>query len=191
MSLLYHAYFVKTQESKAKLQEKFSQVDLIPESEWIVCNLSDDYSDELFDPEIYLTTKISLQFGEVVFICVDTSNDQLDYEHSKEGILLRKMCWLSDGCQSTWACIEGEIEEWENNIIFSEENFAKTIEIIKYDENLQFLPEEHFLQKQKELRAIWDEKQYLIGENLPLGDATIGIAIQNFFGIKMPSSFEQ
>ncbi|MDZ8051792.1 MAG: hypothetical protein RMX68_027780 [Aulosira sp. ZfuVER01] len=191
MSLFYHAYFIKTQEPTTKLKEKFFRVDSIPESEWILCDLSNDYSDGIFEPGIYLTKEISLQFGEAIFICVDTSNDQLDYEHSKEGIILRKLCWLSDGCQSTWTWIEGEMEEWENNIIFSEENFDRTIETIKYDENLQLLSEEQFLQKQKELRSIWDERQYVLEENLPLGDATIGIAIQDFFGIKMPSYFEE
>jgi hypothetical protein len=142
----------------------------------------------LFEPGVYFTKDISVEFGETIFIGVDTSNDQFDYEHSQAGIVIRKLSWISDGCQSKWGWVEGDTEEWENNTIFSEDNFAKTIEMSKYDDHLQLLPEDEFLQKQQEIRSLWENKQYLLDENLPLCDATIGIAIQNFFGIKMPIS---
>ncbi|BAY65141.1 hypothetical protein NIES22_52430 [Calothrix brevissima NIES-22] len=188
MSLFYNSFFIKTQESVTKLQEKFSRVETFSESEWIVCNFHQDYINGLFEPGFYFTPDISLEFAETIFISVETSNDQFEYEHSQAGNIIRKLSWLSDGCQSTWAWLEGENEEWEKQIIFSENNFAKTLEMVKYDDNLELLPEEQLLGKQQELRVIWENQQYLLDEKLPLGDATIGIAIQNFFGIKIPIS---
>lgn len=189
MSIFYNAYFVKTQESETTLKEKFGRVDVMPESEWIVCNFGDRYATGLFEPGTYFTKDISFQFGEAIFICVDTRNDQLEYEHSKEGIILRKVCWLSDGSQSTWAWVEGEREAWEDATLFSADNFARARELIKYDEHLEILAEERFLQKEQELQLIWDQRQYVLGDKWPLGDATIGMAIQKFFGLQVPSSF--
>ncbi|WP_156120553.1 hypothetical protein [Neosynechococcus sphagnicola] len=127
-----------------------------------------------------------MQFGETIFICVDTSNDQLEYEHSKEGNILRKLCWSFDGCQSTWEWVEGEPEPWEDLALFSEENFDRAREIFKYNEHLELLAPEELLAKEKDLRTIWDHRQYMLGDQWPLGDATIGISIQKYFGLKSP-----
>lgn len=186
MSVFYNAYFLKTEASAATIKEKFGRVDLLPESAWIVCNFDDGYADDVFDPGHYFTKEISRQFGEAIFICVDTSNDQFEYEHSRNGEILRKLCWLSDGSQSTWGWVEGEREEWEETAIFSEENFARAIELIRYDEHLAFLPEAEFLRKKQELRSIWEERRYVLNDKWPLGDATFGMVIQQFFGLKTP-----
>lgn len=188
MSIFYSAYFLKTQASAAMLKEKFGRVDALPESAWIVCDFGDSYADGVFEPGSYFTKALSAQFGEAIFICVDTSNDQLEYEHSRNGEILRKLCWLSDGSQSTWGWVEGEREAWEDTTIFSEANFDRAVELIKYDEQLAYLPEDQFLQKKQELRLIWDQRQYVLEDKWPLGDATLGMAVQQFFGLKLPNS---
>ncbi len=186
MSVFYNAYFVKTPVSETKLKEKFSRVDVMPESEWIVCDFGDRYPTGIFEPGAYFTKEISAQFGETIFVCVDTRNDQFEYEHSQSGAILRKLCWLSDGSQSTWALVEGEREAWEDEILFAEANFARARELIKYDEHLALVTGELLRQKEQELRVIWENRQYILNGKWPLGDATIGMAIQKFFGLKVP-----
>ena len=82
--------------------------------------------------------------------------------------------------------MQGEQEEWEDDVLFSEENFARALEIIKYDDHLNLLSNQQFMENQQELRAIWDARQYVVGGQWPLGDGTIGMAIPRYFGIKMP-----
>lgn len=186
MSVFYTAYFVKTEAADAKLNARFSRVDVLPESAWAVCNFSRQYSDEAFEPGTYFTKELSEQFGEIIFIGMDTQNDQLDYEHSKAGVILRKLSWLSDGSESTWAWVEGEIEGWEETAIFSEANFERTRELVKYDDHLALLPADELLAQAQELRGIWENREYRLEGKLPWGDATLGMVIQQYFGLRLP-----
>lgn len=184
MSFLYNAYFLKTQQPIAKLQENFSLFEKIPNSDWMVCDPSNDYLDGTFDGETYLTQDLSKIFGEVIFIAIDTSNDQLDYEHSLDGMILRKLAWVSDGCKSTWACVDGEIEEWEKTTVFSAENLHRTLEMMSYGRHLQLLPPEEIKIKEQELQNLWQEHRYVLNGQVPLGDATLGMVIQQYFGLE-------
>ena len=187
MSFFYNAYFLKTQQPIAKVQEKLPKPEPIPNSDWIVCDFGDRYMDGIFEGEEYLTQELSEEFGEVIFIAIDTSNDQLDYEHSLDGVILRKLAWLSDGCQSTWMCVEGEMEDWERTTVFSANNLNRTREMIRYDRHLQLLPADELEVKEQELQTIWENHQYMLNGQLPSGDATLGIVIQqHFFGITYP-----
>ncbi len=187
MSLLYSAYFVKTQRSLSRVQEKFPQIERIPSSEWLVSDCGDRYVDGAFEGEEYLTQELSEDFGEVIFLAIDTSNDQLDYEHSQDGVILRKLAWLSNGCQSTWESVEGEIEDWEKTTVFSLENLQRTQELISYDRHLQLLPAAELAIKEQELQANWQSYQYILNGQVPLGDATFGLVIlKYFFNITYP-----
>lgn len=188
MSIFYTAYFIKAPTStdeieniKNNLKRKFSKVDIMEGSEWIVCDFGDDYCDGVFEPRTYLTLDISQEFGEVIFTCLDTRNDQMEYEHSQNGHLLRKLSWLTDGCQCTWACVEGEKEHWEDDIIFVENESLRFLGYMEDD-----LTPEQFSQKKAEIQAICAEKRYVIDDIWPYIDATVVINIQEFFGIKMP-----
>ncbi|PZO42641.1 MAG: hypothetical protein DCF19_06265 [Pseudanabaena frigida] len=181
MSFFNNAYFLKTQQPIAKVQEKLGQTERIPNSGWLICDFGDSYIDGVFEGEEYLTQALSEEFGEVIFIAIDTSNDQLDYEHSLDGVILRKLAWLSDGCQSTWMCVEGEMEDWELTSVFSADNLNRTREMIRYDENLQLLPADEMEVKEQELQTIWQNHQYMLNGQLPLGDATLGMVIQKYF----------
>lgn len=187
MSLFYNAYFLRTQQPISKVQAKFPQIERIPNSDWIVNDFGDRYIDGVFEGEEYLTQELSEEFGEVIFLAIDTSNDQLDYEHSQEGVVLRKLAWLSDGCQSTWVAVEGEIEDWEKTTVFSSENLQRTREMISYDRHLQLLPAAEMEIKEQELQNSWQDYQYVLEGQVPLGDATFGLVIlKHFFGITYP-----
>lgn len=186
MSVFYNAYFIKTREPESALKQQFGRAQIMPDSEWIICDFGDGYPNGLFEAGAYFTKEASSRFGEAMFICVDTRNNQFEYEHSIAGKILRKLCWLSDGCQSTWAWVEGEPEEWEATVVFSEANFARARELLRYDEQLAELHEEAFLTKERELRAMWEQQTYALGTQWPLADSTIGMAIQKHFGIKLP-----
>jgi len=182
MSVFYNAYFVKT--NLTKLPEKFSQFERIPQSDWIVCDFGDRLIDGVFEGEEYLTQELSETLGEVILIAIDTSNDQLDYEHSRDGVILRKLAWLSDGCASSWMSVEGEIEDWELTSVFSAANLSRTLEILSYDQDLQLLSPEELEVKEQELQTIWQNHQYALNGQIPWGDATLGMVIQeHFFGI--------
>ncbi|MBD2178347.1 hypothetical protein H6F42_15620 [Pseudanabaena sp. FACHB-1998] len=184
MSIFFNAYFLKTQQPPIKLKEKFSQFERIPNSDWIVCDFGDSLVDGAFEGEEYLTQELSEIFGEVIFIAIDTSNDQLDYEHSLDGEVLRKLTWLSDGCQSTWVCVEGELEDWEITSVFSSDNLNRTRDLLSYDRHLNRLPADEIEVKEQELQSLWRKHEYVLNGQIPLGDATFGFIIQrHFFGI--------
>ncbi len=68
MNFFYNAYFLKTQQPIAKVQEKLPQPEQIPNSDWIVCDFGDSYVDGTFEEDTYLTQELSEEFGEVIFI---------------------------------------------------------------------------------------------------------------------------
>ncbi|MDS4020389.1 MAG: hypothetical protein RKR03_07755 [Candidatus Competibacter sp.] len=186
MSVFYTVYLVKTSQPEM-VANKFSDVQPVDDSEWLICDYGDSDVDGIFEPDSDFTSEFSRQFGEVIFICVNERDDQFEYEHSKDGVLLRKLTWASDGCRSTWMTVQGEQEAWEDDLLFSEENFARALEIIKYGDHLELLGNEQFMERQQQLRAIWDARQYVMDGQWPLGDGTIGMAIPQYFGVKMPT----
>jgi len=181
MSVFFNAYFLKTQQPPTKLKEKFSQFERIPNSDWLVCDFGDRYVDGSFEEEECLTQELSEIFGEVIFIAVDTSNDQLDYEHSLDGEILRKLVWATDGCRSTWIRVEGEIEDWEISSIFSSDNLNRTLDLLSYDQDLNLLSADELKVKEQELQSLWQQHEYVLNGQIPLGDATFGMVIQQHF----------
>ena len=59
MSFFYNAYFLKTQQPIAKVQEKLPKPEPILNSDWIVCDFGDRYMDGIFEGEEYLTQELS------------------------------------------------------------------------------------------------------------------------------------
>ncbi len=98
----------------------------------------------MFEEGSYFTKELSAQFGEVIFLCADSRNNQLEYEHSRNGAILRKLSLISDGCQSTWEWAEGAKEDWEDGSIFSAANFARAQEMLSWEE----LPQEQYRSKE-------------------------------------------
>ena len=76
-------------------------------------------------------------------------------------------------------------EKWKGGkpgLYFFELDFQRAVECLRFEE----LPQEEFIHKHKKLQEIYRDFQYVTGEKCPLVDASIGLAIQNYFGIKMP-----
>jgi hypothetical protein len=186
MSAFYTAYFIKTTESEETLQEHFQRIYAIPGSEWWVCDWGTDYVDDVFEPGVYFTKELSTHLGEVIFVCEDERDDQMEYEHSEGGRILRKLTWVSDGSQSTWGWVEGVSEAWEEAVIFSVDNFARASEMLKYDDRLNYVDEAEFRRRVSELQTVWDERRYIVGGQWPLGDGTIPGAVLQHLGLSLP-----
>jgi hypothetical protein len=56
--------------------------------------------------------------------------------------------------------------------------------MVRYDQDLQLLSDAEMEVKEQELQTIWQNHQYVLNGQLPLGDATFGMVIQrHYFGI--------
>ncbi len=183
MSIFYCAYFIRMQSADDRLQKRFGKnIHSFPDSEWMTCDFGYSTPHGVFEEGSYFTKELSVQFGEVIFLCSDSRNNQLEYEHSKNGAILRKLSLISDGCQSTWEWAEGEKEDWEESSIFSAANFARAQEMLSWEE----LPEEQYRSKENELRQLWERREYMLGSIWPPGDAGLDGVIQKHFGLKLP-----
>jgi hypothetical protein len=186
MGVFYSAFFLKTAASDEQLRKRFARVQTHPEADWKVCNYGNDFVDGLFEGDDDFTLDLSARFGEVIFLCIDSRNDQFDYEHSREGQLLRKLCWSSDGSESTWLAVAGDREPWEDSSLFSQANLAKALEMLKYiveDEGA-----DDFEDRAENLRTLWERKEYLLEQPWPIGDAHYVDVIQKHFGLKLPEA---
>lgn len=184
MSIFYSAYFLKTETPPELLRKRFSQVITLPESEWKICNYGKDFVDGLFEGTGDFTLDLSKRFGEVIFVCTDTRNNQFEYEHSQNGKILRKLCWCFDGNESTWLVVEGERESWEDKVVFSHSNLEKSLEMLRYiveDEET-----DDYESRSAELKQLFQNKTYRLEEPWPLGDASLVEVIQSHFGIQRP-----
>ena len=159
MSTFCTAFLVKKPVSNEFLLENSQNIKTTPESERIIFNWSDDVNDDLFEIGHYYTVDLSEELGDVIFVCSDESNDQMEYEHSINGKILRKLSWISNGGQSTWAWIEGDAEPWEDTIIFSDTNFSRASEMLKYDEHSNYIKEDKLQEKKSNLKHIWSREK--------------------------------
>ena len=67
MSVFYTVYLVKSSQLEA-VAKKFSRMERVEGSEWLVCDYGDRYVDGLFEPDSDFTSQLSRQFGETIFI---------------------------------------------------------------------------------------------------------------------------
>jgi hypothetical protein len=166
-----------------RLQKRFGKnIHSFPDSEWLTYGFGYSTPHGVFEEGSYFTKELSAQFGEVIFLCADSRNNQLEYEHSLDGAVLRKLSLIFDGCQSTWEWVEGEKEAWEDGSIFSAAHFARAQEMLSWEE----LPEEQHCAKEEMLRQLWARREYLLHENWPPGDAGFDGVIRKHFGLKLP-----
>lgn len=183
MSIFYCAYFIKNGAAyEEALRKRFGKAVMMLDSAWLTCGFDDRAPYGAFEEGTYFTKELSAQFGEVIFLCTDSRNNQLEYEHSLNGGILRKLSLIFDGCQSAWEWVEGETEDWEIESVFSAANFAKAQEMLSWEE----LPEEQHRAKEEMLRQLWERREYLLHENWPPGDAGFDSVIRKHFGLKLP-----
>lgn len=186
MSILLSVFLIKTEKSREALGKCFRTIEPILGSEWLACNQGDDMPNGMFSPGEYITRELSRTFGEAMFVGEDSRNDQMEYEHSRNGEILRKLSWLSDGCQSTWTCIEGEPEPWEGMVVFSERTFDDTIRFLQYDDAIAKLPPDQFQAKVQEIRKIWERRSYALNGQIPHGNSFMGTAALTAMGLSLP-----
>ncbi len=183
MSIFYCTYFVRLPQPDERLRKRFGKnIHSFSDAAWLTCGFDDRAPYGAFEEGTYFTKELSAQFGEVIFLCTDSRNNQLEYEHSLNGGILRKLSLIFDGCQSTWEWMEGEKEAWEDGSIFSAANFVKAQEMLSWEE----LPPEQYCAKEEMLRQLWARREYLLHENWPPGDAGFDGVIRRHFGLKLP-----
>ena len=68
------------------------------------------------DPELCTARGPSARYGEAIYVFEDEGTDQLCYDHCRDGVLLRKLVYSFDGCASSWTCIAGTPEPWEDEL---------------------------------------------------------------------------
>ncbi|MEI6428268.1 MAG: hypothetical protein WCO45_07750 [Pseudanabaena sp. ELA607] len=182
----YSAYFVRDQ-AMAKAQQIFGQkVKPLPDTSWLLCAFDPD--DEVPDEAILLgeeslTEAKSMELGEIFFVYGDTSVDWFVYEHAIDGKLLRKLVWYTtdDDWNCGWLLAEGEPEAWEAQLF-------RTDCLTQYLENeTQRLKDEGksevVASMEAEVRQIWERKQIIAGQSLPLCDGTVAMLVEKNYGI--------
>lgn len=125
------------------------------------------------NPEVFASKRLSEQFGEAIYIFEDERNDQLYYDHARDGVLLRKLMYVFDGGQSSWVCVAGEPEPWEDEL-FKEDRLDRALRVAE--------DEDH-----DRVRQIFSCRTIELGASLP--SASSGHWIEAHFGITRPKGF--
>lgn len=189
--LAFSSYFVKHPQDLEALGRELGRVDAQPGYDWVACGFGNCMeSGDLDASTSFISEQLSTKFHEMIFLFVDAKNDQICYEHAREGKLLRKLLRLSDGFTAKWAVVEGELEQWEESAIFGQSALPRAIgsDFFHYDHNLdeERGPEEleRFLD---DLRALYRDRQFQVGDIWPLADSEkMAEAITKHFGISIP-----
>lgn len=188
MSLFFCGFFVKKSgQSEDVLKAHFQTIWTTEGSEWWVCNWDRDYIDGVFEPDSSFTIEKSAALGDVLFLCMDTMNDQFEYEHSRDGELIRKLSWCTDGSESTWMTVDGELEGWEKDSLFGERNLVSTLEYLGY--SIEDEPEEVQQTRQQEMKERFARFEYTIDSPWPRGDAYFALVAAKVWGIELPETF--
>lgn len=167
MSRLFGALYVK---SLAPLSAHAPQVG----PEWVAYRFDEDlFPDEVnqdADPDICASAELSRQFGEAIYVFSDEGNDQLYYDHCRDGALVRKVMYVFDGCQSAWTCVAGTPEAWEDGL-FSDQALARELDLCE--------PEDR-----DRVRAVFARRILEVGSIIPR--ASSSHLIEAHFGITRP-----
>ena len=89
--------------------------------------------------------------GECIYIGIQDNVGLFHYEHWKEGVLQRILSYNSD---YSWHHVEGKPEQWEREILFSEDRLNDAISC--YDEEMHGV-----------IRAAWEARQIHEGDQFP------------------------
>jgi hypothetical protein len=185
----YSVYFVRNTNIEL-VTSIFSIVDILPDSEWLMCNFNkDDYppDDDVLWGTVSMTIDKSVLLGEVLFLYGDTSCDGFVYEHAVNGKMLRKLVWfpmLDDDWTAGWLYVTGNSEEWESQL-FHERQF------IQYLEQEQARLEDLGLVDQlgaiaQEIKEAWEKKQIIAGKTFPPCDGTVPLLVEEYYKIHRP-----
>lgn len=122
------------------------------------------------DPERCTARGPSARYGEALYVFEDEGNDQLYYDHCRDGVLLRKLVYSFDGCASSWTCIAGTPEPWEDELFGA----------ASLDYHLQFAD----AAQEARVREVFAGRALTLGAELPR--ASSAHWIEAHFGIVRP-----
>lgn len=129
-----------------------------------------DETDYAEDPELCAARGPSARYGEAIYVFEDEGNDQLHYDHCRDGELLRKLVYAFDGCRSSWSCIAGTPEPWEDEL-FSAASLAHDLQLADGEQRAH-------------VHEIFAGRAILSGSELPRASSASGI--EAHFGIVRP-----
>ena len=97
MSYMFGVYYVKTDAPIQELAARFGRAAPAGPG-WLACGMSEDllpddaYQDQdAEDPEVTATGEISKVYGEAVYLFANSHADEVIYEHTRDGVVLRKL----------------------------------------------------------------------------------------------------
>ncbi len=94
----------------------------------------------------------SLHNDDVIYLAENENDGFVHYEHWIEGKLIRRLKYNND---YSWLSAAGEPEEWEKEILFTDEILSKTLQ--------GYEPERH-----EEIKAVWMRKNIKEGDSFPV-----------------------
>lgn len=114
----YGSVWVKLNNSETDLpllQREYNSQATLPEGLSFACAIKDEADGET--PE-EMMEKLSVRFGEAIFMCVQTTVDFFLYSHWREGEQIRQIQYCAD---EGWYEVSGEKELWELRLFDEEE----------------------------------------------------------------------
>src|SRR4051812_45514080 len=104
MSWCFSAYYVRPGDPDALRQRHKGAKDV--GGGWFAVRVGDSIDYDAYDdsPETAATLDLSREYGEAFYVYGYSGTDDMVYEHSRSGQLLRKLLWVSDGSSSSWLC---------------------------------------------------------------------------------------
>ena len=88
---------------------------------WFACILPK----ESYDCDESLISRLSLVYGTVVFMGFQSTVDAFQFVFAKDGQISRKLIYGCYQIQDEWEVVEGEAQEWEEEILRNDEFVAE------------------------------------------------------------------
>lgn len=178
MSTVFGAHYVRTLQPLDDLRRIYKHAETAGQ-DWVACEFGDNtcpieaFGQQRDDPDVFASGKLSARFGEAIYLYCNSREDELLYDHSRAGKLLRKLMWVFDGATWAWTCVAGEPEPWED-VLFAERNLAAALDVVE--------PED-----QSAVRAVYEERRIVAKARWPSCDASMAGVVERHFGIVRPA----
>jgi hypothetical protein len=176
VSWCFSAYYLRPDQPDALQKTKETPKDA--GDGWFAIRVSDsiDYGDAFnSSPDSAATLGLSRDFGEAIYVYGYSGSDEMIYEHSRGGELLRKLLWTSDGNACSWLCAAGIPEPWED-ALFAPRFLENDLDVAD-DASVQ-----------EEIRATYAGRQIKSGSRWPSCSADAIRLVERHYGITRPAA---